>query len=96
MLVEDNWTVYIVRCSDNSLYTGITTDIEKRIGEHNSGNKAGAKYTRSRGPVKLVYTEQTDSRSHAAKRESEIKKMDKKSKEMMLKDMQNEKKSCSF
>ena len=77
----------MVRCSDNSLYTGITTDIDKRLLEHNSGNKPGAKYTRSRGPVTLVYTEMAESRSHAAKREYEIKSMDKKSKEMMLKDI---------
>jgi putative endonuclease len=74
----------MVRCSDNSLYTGITKNIEKRLHEHNSGNKCGAKYTRSRGPVSLVYTEKAESHSHAAKREHEIKKMDKQSKEKML------------
>jgi putative endonuclease len=84
MQVKDNWTVYMVRCSDNSLYTGITKDINKRLDEHNSGNKSGAKYTRSRGPVTLVYTEIAESHSQAAKREYEIKQMDKKSKEMML------------
>ena len=82
--MKDNWTVYMVRCSDNSLYTGITKDINKRLDEHNSGNKSGAKYTRSRGPVTLVYTEKAESHSQAAKREHEIKQMDKKSKEMML------------
>jgi putative endonuclease len=74
----------MVRCSDNSLYTGITKDVKKRIKQHNSGNKLGAKYTRSRGPVTLVYTEQADSRSHATKREHEIKQLCKKSKELML------------
>lgn len=82
--MEDNWTIYMVRCSDNSLYTGITKDIDKRLDEHNSGNKLGAKYTRSRGPVTLVYTEKAESHSQAAKREYEIKQMGKKSKEMML------------
>ncbi len=75
----------MVRCSDNSLYTGITTDIDKRLHEHNSGIKPGAKYTRSRGPVTLVYTEEAENRSTAAKREYEIKSMDKNSKEMLLK-----------
>ena len=84
MQVNDNWTVYMVRCSDNSLYTGITKDIDKRVDEHNSGNKSGAKYTRSRGPVTLVYTESAENHSQAAKRECEIKKMSKKSKELML------------
>jgi putative endonuclease len=84
--VKENWTVYIVRCSDNSLYTGIAKNIKKRLKEHNSGNKHGAKYTRFRGPVTLVYTESTDSRSDASKREHEIKKMSKKAKEMLLSD----------
>jgi putative endonuclease len=74
----------MVRCSDDSLYTGITKDIKKRIKEHNSGNKPGAKYTRSRGPVTLVYTEEAENRSQAAKREYEIKQLCKTSKELML------------
>ena len=49
------WFVYILKCSDNTLYTGITTDIERRIKEHNSSNK-GAKYTKTRRPVKLFYS----------------------------------------
>jgi len=84
--VKDSWTIYIVRCSDNSLYTGIAKDVRKRVLEHNSGNKLGAKYTRSRGPVTLVYTEGAETRSDATKRECEIKKMAKKAKEMMLVD----------
>lgn len=70
----DTWYVYIVRCSDNSLYTGITTDVERRILEHNSGPK-GARYTRSRRPVALVYCEQAASRSAATCRENHIKKL---------------------
>ncbi len=85
--MNDSWIVYMVRCSDNSLYTGITKDIDKRIKEHNSASKLGAKYTRSRTPVTLVYTENIKTRSQAAKRECEIKKMDKKAKEMLLMDM---------
>jgi putative endonuclease len=68
------WHVYIVRCNDNTLYTGITTNIERRLLEHNSGHK-GARYTRSRRPVTLVYCEQVASRSAATLRESHIKKL---------------------
>jgi len=68
------WWVYIVECVDNSLYTGITTNIDRRIKEHNTSNK-GAKYTRSRRPVSLVYKESCENRSIASKREYEIKKL---------------------
>jgi putative endonuclease len=67
------WYVYVVRCSDRSLYTGITTDVTRRIEEHN--NKRGARYTRSRGPVTLVYRERVADRSAALRREYEIKRM---------------------
>ncbi len=65
--------VYIVKCSDNTLYTGITTELERRIEEHNDSDK-GAKYTRLRRPVSLVYSEEYPDRSSASKREYEIKK----------------------
>lgn len=68
------WITYIVRCSDNTLYTGITVDLDRRIKEHNSGEK-GAKYTRGRRPVELVHSEDFTSRAEAAKREAAIKKM---------------------
>jgi putative endonuclease len=68
------WCVYICRCNDGTLYTGITNDIERRIAEHNSGN-GGAKYTRPRRPVELVYTAKVDTRSMATKREYQIKRM---------------------
>jgi putative endonuclease len=67
------WFVYIVRCADRSLYTGITTDAKKRVAEHNDGK--GAKYTRARVPVRLVYVEPAPDRSAAARREREIKRM---------------------
>ncbi len=73
------WFVYIVECADNTLYTGITTDLERRILEHNSKDR-GAKYTRYKQPVKLVYFEYADSRSTASKREYEIKKFSRKCK----------------
>ncbi|MBU3914652.1 GIY-YIG nuclease family protein [bacterium] len=68
-----NWKVYIILCSDDSLYTGITIDIEKRYIDHENGN--GAKYFRGRKPKELVYVEEGHSRSSASKRELEIKKM---------------------
>lgn len=71
--MENSWKLYILRCRDGSLYTGITTDIEKRIAAHNAGK--GAKYTRSRRPVVLAYSEVCGSHSEALKRELEIKAM---------------------
>ena len=68
------WTVYILGCSDDSLYTGITNDLERRIEEHESGT--GAKYTKGRGPFKVLYVEERPSRGHALKRELEIKALD--------------------
>lgn len=65
--------VYIVKCADNTLYTGIATELERRIEEHNDSDK-GAKYTRVRRPVSLVYSEEYPDRSSASKREYEIKK----------------------
>ena len=65
--------VYILKCSDNSLYTGITTDLTRRVEEHNYSPK-GAKYTRVRRPVELVYSEECGDRSVASKREYQIKK----------------------
>ena len=72
--------VYIVKCADGTYYTGYTSDLTKRIDQHNSG-KQGARYTRMRRPVKLAYVEILDSQKKAIKREKEIKKMtrDKKS-----------------
>jgi putative endonuclease len=65
------WFVYVVRCGDGSLYTGISNDVEARVAAHNEGR--GARYTRSRRPVTLVYTERRRSRSTALKRELAIK-----------------------
>jgi putative endonuclease len=71
---SDIWYVYMVRCSDGTLYTGIAKDLEKRIEAHNSG-KNGARYTRTRRPVKLVFAEKAGSRSAAARLEYRIKKL---------------------
>jgi putative endonuclease len=67
-----SYFVYILECKDGSLYTGITKDINKRLDEHNSNDK-GAKYTKARRPVKLLYEESSENRSTASKREYEIK-----------------------
>nr|WP_258239191.1 GIY-YIG nuclease family protein [Arcobacter sp. CECT 8989] len=69
-----SYFVYILECSDKSLYTGITTDVKKRLDEHNTSEK-GAKYTKARRPVKLIYFEESQDRSSASKREYEIKKL---------------------
>lgn len=68
-----NWVCYLLRCADDTLYCGITNDMEKRLGAHNAGT--AARYTRSRGPVELVYIEDCADRSAASKREMNIKKL---------------------
>ena len=68
------WTVYILRCADGSLYTGVTRDVARRVKEHNS-NKLAARYTRARRPVMLVYQEPARTRSAACKREYQIKQL---------------------
>ncbi len=65
------YTVYLLSCADGTLYTGVTTDIERRVAEHN-GSAKGAAYTKARRPVKLMYTEEAPSRSVAQKREYEL------------------------
>lgn len=74
-----SYFVYIVECSDKTLYTGIAKDLKKRVQEHNTLDK-GAKYTRYRQPVKLVYSEKANGRSSASKREYAIKKLSRKEK----------------
>lgn len=81
-----DWYVYVVRCRDNSLYTGITTDITRRVDEHNNQNKQAANYTRSRRPVKLVYWETCATRSEALSREAGVKQLSKAEKESLVRD----------
>lgn len=76
------WYLYILRCCDNSLYTGITTDYERRFQEHQSGK--GAKYTRSRGVLSIEAVIECENRSQAAKKEWEIKKLKKTEKESLI------------
>ena len=77
------WFVYILRCSDGSLYTGVTTDLMRRVSEHNNSNK-GAKYTRTRLPVHLVWSAECGSRSEAMKREASIKKLNRPKKLLLV------------
>ena len=80
-----DWYTYIIRCADNSLYAGIAKDLDRRINEHNHDNQLGAKYTRPRRPVKLVYQQSYASRSQATQREMQIKRMSKQEKENLIK-----------
>ena len=68
-----SWWLYMLRCADGTLYTGITTDVERRLAEHNSGK--GAKYTRSRRPVEVVYREPCPDKSAALRREIAVKRL---------------------
>ncbi len=77
------WHVYILNCSDGTLYTGITTEPERRLEEHNIGDK-GAKYTKNRRPVEMIYLEKTDSRTSASKREYAIKQMSREQKRQLI------------
>ena len=76
------WYVYIVRCADNTLYTGMTNDLLRRIAQHNAGT--AARYTRARLPVSLVYQEEAGNRSEALKREYAIKQLSRKQKEKTI------------
>lgn len=80
-----NWYLYILRCADDSLYTGITTDLLRRIQEHNTDKVRGAKSLRGRKPVTLVYTEKHINRSAASLREAAIKKMSREKKLELIK-----------
>ena len=78
------YKLYILECVDKTLYTGITTDLQRRIKEHNSSD-LGAKYTRGRRPVKLVFSKKFKNRSYASKEESKIKKLSRKEKLKIIK-----------
>ncbi|MGB0239043.1 MAG: GIY-YIG nuclease family protein [Cycloclasticus sp.] len=77
-----SWFVYIIEASDNSLYTGITTDLQRRFDQHASGQ--GAKYFKGRQPVKFVYTENAETRSSASIRELAIKKLTRAQKQQLI------------
>ena len=81
--IISRWYVYMLRCADNSLYTGISTDVARRVMEHNQTRRAAA-YTRARRPVVLVYTEVCPDRSGALKREHAIRRMSAAAKAMLI------------
>jgi len=81
--VSDHY-VYVLECADGTFYTGYTTDVERRVAEHDAGE--GAKYTRGRTPVELVYRERFDSQSAAMSREYELKQLSRRQKERLVKD----------
>ena len=76
------WYVYILRCGDGTLYTGITDDIPRRLAAHRAGK--GAKYTRGRGPLELVYQERVPDKSAALRREYQIKRLTRQEKEQLI------------
>ena len=78
-----SWYVYIVRCADETLYTGVTVDPARRLHEHNH-SPAGARYTRSRRPVELVYQEQCESRAAACSREAQLKQLRREDKQRLF------------
>lgn len=80
------WYVYIIRCIDNTLYTGITTDVERRLQEHSKQGLLSAKYLRGKSPLKLVFQLEIPSRSCALKLEHQIKHLSKADKETLIKD----------
>lgn len=80
--MENTWYLYILRCGDGSLYTGITTDVDRRLEAHRSGH--GAKYTRGRGPLTLLYREVCGSHSDALKRELAVKQLSRAEKEALI------------
>ena len=81
---QNNWLIYILVCRDDSLYCGITNNLEKRLKQHKGEIIGGAKYTRSHWPCKLVYKEKSASRNQALKREAIIKKMSKVEKQTLI------------
>jgi len=80
--MKKNWSVYILKCTDKTLYTGITTDLVKRIEAHNAGK--GARYTRGRSPVKLVWSKSKMTGTAARKLEPKIKKLKREQKEQLI------------
>lgn len=85
--MENTWYLYILRCADGSLYTGITTDVDRRLEAHRSGT--GAKYTRGRGPLTLLYRETCGSHSDALKRELAVKRLTRGQKEALIEGYKN-------
>ncbi|MFT5360090.1 MAG: putative endonuclease [Candidatus Paceibacteria bacterium] len=84
MVNKMEYYTYIIKCADDTLYTGIATDLVRRVAEHNGAGKLGSKYTRARRPVSLVYSAEFPNRSESMKEESRIKKLSKKEKKCLV------------
>lgn len=82
--MSQGWSVYMLRCADNTLYTGITTDLIRRVAEHNGERSNGARYTRARRPVCLVWHEAAADRAAASVQEYRVKRLSRKAKEKLL------------
>ena len=80
----NNWFLYLIRCRNGRLYTGITTDVERRFEEHESGDKKGSKYLRGKAPLTLVMKKKVGDRSMALKIEAKVKKLPKTKKELLV------------
>ena len=78
------WWVYLLQCSDQTLYAGITTDLNRRVQEHNGEIRGGARYTRARRPVHLVWSEPSESRSAASQREAAVRRLSRSQKEQLI------------
>lgn len=87
--VTDNWSLYIIEANDASLYTGITTDVERRFAEHLHGPR-GARYFNGRSPLRIIYREDGHSRASASRREVEIKKLSRQAKQLLITRAQQE------
>jgi len=85
-----SWYVYLLKCADDTFYTGISTDLKRRLYEHNNDDKKAAKYTRARRPLNIVYFELCQSRSEASVREYEIRKLNRKKKSELASSMLSE------
>lgn len=81
--MKKTWYVYILRCHDDTLYTGITIDLERRLDEHNH-SRLGARYTRNRRPVRLIYSIRQESRSAASRLERQIKRLSRQQKQLLI------------
>jgi len=84
ILTDFMWSIYIIRCGDNSLYTGISNDVSKRFAIHQSGNSKAAKYTKNRHPLKLVFSSEIGTKSAAARVEYYVKQLPKNTKECLI------------
>ena len=80
-----DWYLYLIRCRDNTLYTGISTDVDRRFAQHQSEGHSGSRYLKGRGPLSLVFKEKLGSRSLASKVEHRVKRMTKARKEKLIK-----------